>query len=419
MDVTRVRVWALWVATWMVGLAGCDFPRPADVASDGGGVDSSSDQICTPGQALRCDGNDLVRCNSDATAVVRDSCALGCSTANLRCNDLAPSNGLAPYLDMAAREADLDLGTTATINTDDGSVEVDGQPVTVRSATQAQTAAPSIRVFIVRSLTTGDVTVTGSNALAIVSDGEIKIGGVFAASAHTNVPGPGRFNDDVCHGKDNQTIAAGVLSGCGGGGFGTRGASGGFAANSNGTAQGGSGGQPTGEPTLVPLRGGCDAGLFLGGAPFFGAGGGAIQLVANTKITVAGIIAANGASNTGGGSGGGILLEAPVVEVPGNVVANGGSGSACGALGEDGRLDAIPATGAPSTDATCGHGGNGAARNTAAVAGANVTAVGSGVATAGSGGGGVGRVRVNTIAGGLQVTGVFSPNPSTGIVGSR
>jgi hypothetical protein len=419
----------------MIGAGGCGFPRPTPF----GGMDARDDggvgPFCTANQALRCDGSNLVRCNRDGTAEVSESCSLGCSATDLRCHGVNPSNGLAQQLDMAAGEPDFDLGATATINTDDGTVLVDGNPVAVKSVLVAQSSAPIIRVFLVHSLTANDVTITGAqtiaaqtngrNALAIVSDGELKIGGVFAASADVSFSGAGEFpiNDSTCKGSDS-TVVGQALSGAGGGGFGGAGASGGTATNDDGSATGGTGGTVTGNPALVPLRGGCDSAKF---SNVRGRGGGAIQLVSRTRIIVSGVVAANGSSYGGGGSGGGILLEAPVVEVSGGVVANGGAGSGGGCIlglepGEDGRLDAMPATGGLgcTTNILGGNGGNGGARNAGATMGASINATGKGfLAVAGSGGGGVGRIRVNTVSGGLHTTGVFSPNPSTGPIGSR
>jgi hypothetical protein len=425
----------LYVMACVVGCVACEFPRPADVTDDGGapptdsagggsnGDDAMSKQVCTPNQTLRCDAGSLVRCKDDGTAEQSESCALGCSSTEVRCNDIAPSNGLAPQLDMTAGEPDLDLGTTATINTDDGTVMVDGNPIVVRSTIVGQTEAPVIRVFIVRSLAAADVTVTGSNALAIVSNGDVSIRGTFAASAHAAVPGPGRFNNSTCQGNTGIAGAGGAFAGSGGGGFGSSGGSGGSATNERGTAAGGAGGSPTGNPLLIPLRGGCDAGPWSGGSSFLGTGGGAIQFVSRTGIFVTGVVAANGSSQTGGGSGGGILLEAPVVQVAGKVVANGGAGAdvCLGRLvtGEDGRLDATPAIGAAACDPDVGsQGGNGAAGSTAAGAGISHT-VASAITFPGGGGGGVGRIRVNTASGGVDATGVFSPGPSTGTIGTR
>jgi hypothetical protein len=408
------------VFAWLVCMA-CGFPRPTPLGGDDGGTSSDSPTLaCLANQALRCDGADLVRCSPDGTAEVRDSCPVGCSASALRCNDVDPSNGLAPLLDMTAGEPDVDLGAAATINTDDGSVVVDGAPFVMRSMAIAQTAAPIIRVFIVRSLVTNDVTITGSNAFAVVSSGDLKIGGVFATSVSS---GPGRFNDGTCKGTAGEIPGTGPVAGSGGGGFGFAGGRGGSATNNNGTAAGGSGGSPTGNPRLIPLRGGCDSGSYSGPVGF-GVGGGAMQLVSRTRLTISGVVAANGSSLSGGGSGGGILLEAPVVEVSGSVMANGGAGAG-GCLfpkkGEDGRLDARPAShGIGCSDsATAADGGDGGALNAGAGNGGSANEASTGIVFGGHGGGGVGRIRINTVPGGLHSTGVYSPNPSTGVLASR
>ncbi|HEX7841952.1 MAG TPA: hypothetical protein VF469_30990 [Kofleriaceae bacterium] len=364
-----------------------------------------------------------MRCNSDGTAEVSESCTLGCNATQVRCNDIDPSNGLGQYLDVTSGEPDFDLGTAATINTDNGTVMVDGKPVAMRSALVAQTSAPTILVFIVHSLTAADVTITGDNAFAVVSSSDIKLGGVFAASAHGSMPGPGRYNDGTCRGGEADTAVGQALGGAGGGGFGAAGGRGGTATNDNGTSAGGAGGTSTGNANLVPLRGGCDGGEL---GTIAGTGGGAMQLVSRTKITVSGVVAANGSSFIGGGSGGGILLEAPIVEASGSVVANGGGG-ASGCLlpmpGEDGRLDAAPATGGLACGNNNGLAGvNGGAGNSGAGNGAGSSRTGEGavvVVFAGHGGGGVGRIRVNTTPGGFHRAGLFSPNPSTGALATR
>src|SRR6185503_11382105 len=226
----NVRLVAL--VACITGSLACDFPRPANVggqdaadgAVDASGGDAANDgavdidallSFCSANQPLRCEGNSLVRCNSDGTAEVRESCALGCRSDELRCNDVRPSNGLATFLDMTAGEPDLDLGTDAIINTDEGTITVDGHSVAVRTATVTQSLAPTIRVFVVHRLLAGHVTVTGSDALAFVSDADITIGGTFAASATSSAQGPGGFNDTTCTGGDGAT--AQLRGGCGGG----------------------------------------------------------------------------------------------------------------------------------------------------------------------------------------------------------
>jgi hypothetical protein len=383
-------------------------------------------------QHLRCDGSGLVRCNNDGTAEVTEACALGCSTSPLHCNDVDPSNGLARFLDMAAGEPDLDLGTTATINTNDGTVMVDGKSVMVKSALVAQPSAPTILVFIVHSLTANDVTVkgspSGSNAFALVSDGDARITGIFTAPAFSDKPGPGGYNDAACKGG-NGIHSGFIAGGAGGGGFGSAGGQGGSATSDDGTRPGGSPGMPTGTATLIPLRGGCDSGAF--DDVDHGSGGGAMQFVSRTSIRISGVVAANGSADLsggagGGGSGGGLLIEAPVVEVVGTVVANGGGGSVlcntAGRFGADGRFDATPAIGGVGCAPASGAGGNGAAGSGAAGSGGSVNEVGMGsgvFALGGGGGGGVGRIRINTAPGGFHRAGLFSPEPSTGAIATR
>jgi hypothetical protein len=212
------------VFVWLVVAAGCGFPRPSPVGGADDGGDGVSASVCAANQSLRCDGGNLVRCNSNGTAEVAEACSLGCSASPLHCNDIDPSNGLARYLDMAAGEPDLDLGMTAVIDTINGTVMVDGKAVTVRSALVAQTNAPTILVFIVHSLTANDVTIQGggrsaiNNAFALVSDGDVRISGTFNASAHNVDTGPGGGNPATGQGANGVTSGS-VISGAGGGGL--------------------------------------------------------------------------------------------------------------------------------------------------------------------------------------------------------
>lgn len=212
-----------------------------------------------------------------------------------------------------------------------------------------------------------------------------------------------------------------MFSGAGGGGFGTAGSSGGSATNAFNNSTGGGGGRSSGNPTLTPLRGGCDSGTYAG-VTIAGTGGGAIQLVSRTKIIISGVVATNGSSYTGGGSGGGILVEAPLVDVTGSVVANGGAGAGgcfIPEVGENGHLDAAPAIGGGTGCSGVGaNGGNGGAGTVPPGKGMDVILSDSS-STVYGGGGGVGRIRINTAPGGFQRAGLFSPNPSTGAIATR
>lgn len=398
---------------------------PAD-GPDGVG-DAPPGSSCTANQVLRCDGSKLVRCSAEGTEV-SDACPAGCNATELRCADIVPSNNLASFLDLTSSQLDINLSDSATINTDTGQVVIGGSPINVNSGTIDQAGAPTIRVFIVHSLTTNDVVVTGKNALAVVSNGDIKINGVFSASGQSNTLGPGGFIDNSCQGGNAQALT-GAEPGAGGGGFGSVGGNGGSATSGSGHRSGSVGGSTTGNASLIPLRGGCDGGrdainMVAGG------GGGAIQLVSRSQILIANVgkLAANGKSAYGGGgSGGGILLEAPTVQVSGSLVANGGGGGGgwFSQLGENGRLDAMPAQGGAALTflggmADSGKGGNGGARNVEATNGDSVDeGQAQKSAFAGNGGGGYGRIRVNTASGSLQGNGVISPTPSMGPIATH
>lgn len=371
----------------------------------------------------------LVRCDSDGIANAMQRCDLGCHATELRCAEPVPSNGLATYLAQARSQPDLVLGKSAVIDTDTGDVTVDGTLVRVASDVAMQSGAPDIRVLIVGSLTTKAVTVVGQKSLAIVSGGDIAIDGLFDVSARGNLPGPGAFGDNDCKGKSAPIVEDTHLQGsAGGGGFGSPGGAGGSGDNSAsgmGVQVGGAGGATSGNPALVPLRGGCSGGSGRYSKSPGGGGGGAMALVSRTRIAVgaAGTIAANGSAWLGGGgSGGGILLEAPIVEVDANgaVTANGGGGTGCGDQAEDGRTDGKPAQGGDAClepnrgYVTDGRGGNGGAGNVEATDGAPGLSSpdGSPFGYGGNGGGGVGRIRINTVPGPRQSSGTFSPEPN-------
>lgn len=408
----------------VLAVTSCTVPNPNYRPHVDGSVDTEGSTAviaCAANQPLRCDGANLVRCGATGDVEVSEPCGFGCGEAEKRCLDMAPSNGLAAFLDQAVNAMDLDLGDWATINTDTGAISSISLNMVPPPTTeiQVQTAAPSIRVLVVRSLKARNVDVIGKNALAVVSHGDIAIQGAFTVTTG-DVPGAGAFNDGDCKGLPGIYDANfKARSGSGGGGFGTAGAAGGGGMGKTHTSiqvtqPGSAGGAASGNPTLVPLRGGCDG----GGDVLGGHGGGALQLVSRTSIAVTGVVAANGGGaggdGAGGGSGGGILLEAPIVDVAGTVVANGGGGGGCG-VAMNGRLDDIPASGSLGCTNfyATGAGGNGAAGRREATSGATSPDVGGG------GGGGAGRIRVNTAAGGQRTTGRYSPTPTSGELATR
>ncbi len=379
----------------------------------------------------------------DASSPCAEACNLGCNISEARCNKLAPSNGLATAFDEAAQSPDLILVGAATIDTDSGAIT--DQSGSRSPPTSSLTTGLPIGVFVIKAkdVTLTNVSVTGSKALAIVASGTITISGRVSVSGRRDVSGPGSLDAACRAGSAGTTVGNGIAGG-GGGGFGTTGAKGG-----NGgvpTVQGGTAGAISGNVEIVPLRGGCPGGHASGQTldvdpvlPDPGGGGGAIQLVAGTEITIeaSGGISANGGggktrdtatlcaingpcgNGQGAGSGGAILLEAPLVTIAatGGLAANGGGGS-CDVMGGGaaGTNTATPAAGQKCSGDT-GSGGDGAAGTTAAASGTN----GSGSnPVGGGGGGGAGRIRVNLpLSVPFAPAGVVSPAGTVGALGIR
>lgn len=313
------------------------------------------------------------------------------------------------------------------------------------------------------SWTIHDVKIRGSLPVAFVTTGEIEIAGILDASADASVPGPG--------GRDCQEVGNGesptggywertrhgpkypeyhwVWSGSGGGGFGSRGETGGECR----VSIPGNGGAAHGSAALVPLYGGCRGG---GTDPSYrGAGGGAIQLVSARRIRLldggaaVGVVHVGGGggkaahlgppdrqdgtlpqpSGGGGGSGGALSLEAPIVSMDRSaalLAAGGGGGGGMG-LCDDALRDGKDAPPSPATptggecpaedDYLPPPGGAGASAQSAQP-GADCGSASPGAAGSG---GGHGRIRINT------GTGDYDSDPSaivravltTGSVGRR
>lgn len=431
------------------GVSNTCVPNPFDASSVDAGVPADgpigvdATDACVP-DSVRCSNGQIVTCSPQGTVESTQDCALGCGADGKSCKDLSPSNGLAAALDDAANAPAVSLDPGATINTSDGTIT--GAIVAIPTSVVSSSPV-DILVVKVKSLSAQDIRVTGTRALAIVSDGDVVVSGILDASADHQYAGPGSPVDDpTCQGKDGTRKSDDTAIGGGGGaGFGTPGGAGGSA---GGLAPGGSGGAVTGSASLTPLRGGCHGGWFGGssgppslvetdGSP--GAGGGAVQIVSRTKIqfTAGGGIAVNGGSakadtsifnvqcvlnhacgpGAGAGSGGGILLEAPlVVTAPSSaLVANGGAGH-CGTKGTA-ASPTIDDTPAPGTNCGGFSGGSGAAGSSSAGAGTTD----SGIMTGAGGGGGAGRIRVNLAAGASfdSAGATLSPTPSIGAVGTR
>ncbi|HEX4422591.1 MAG TPA: hypothetical protein VH165_31970 [Kofleriaceae bacterium] len=167
----------------------------------------------------------------------------------------------------------------------------------------------------------------------------------------------------------------------------------------------GAGGTP-GDPATTPiteLRGGCPGQSGQGSANTGGHGGGAVFLIAGTKIGLDGEINAGGEGGLGGtlgnggggggGAGGMIGFFAPTIMATNAIIANGGGGGEGGGIakGDDGDdvTGTDPSSGGSGVNGTGGDGGAGAAGSAAGPGAAGK----SGSSTGGGGGGGAGLIK--------------------------
>jgi len=243
---------------------------------------------------------------------------------------------------------------------------------------------------------TGTLGAQGTRPLVLLSMSTITIAGTLDVASHIATlqdAGPGA-NATACL----EGTAAADRGGGWGGSLGTR---------------GGNGGGVTGAlapMTFVPtaLHGGClgTAGANNGGGG--GHGGGAVDLIAETSISVTGTINASGKSGSsttndgagggGGGSGGMVVFDTPMLMfgATANVFANGGGGGegTAGNTGVDGTDPVAPALGGiggggGTTGGDGGDGGYGVLDGTMGDPG--VSAVNEG---GGGGGGGAGVIKL-------------------------
>jgi hypothetical protein len=333
----------------------------------------------------------------------------------------SPSNGIAEALrnvdwssvpDIDVTQTDENAGLDCGINT--GCVSV----------TATQSDGSTIQIYAANSWKvepTGILHIDDKTPVVLVAFDTITVLGRIDASATSMTTVAGGF--------------AGAAAGPGVGGAGVEGSMGSYGTGAGGASYcglGGAGGQATaasggpgktyGSPTLIPLMGGSAGGV---GDLFSGAGGGAIQLVAGTSISVGapGIISAGGGGGydgsgagdyaaSAGGSGGALLLEAPAVTVEGLLEANGGGGGG-GLDGPSIASDATPASiaaagGAPGTTGVGGAGSAGTTVNGGDGA-VGDPPTGPGDTAPGAGGGGAGYIRINTSSASATLSGTLSP----------
>lgn len=366
-------------ATGGTGAQGGAAGSGGQAGGETGGTGGSGGSEPCEGTTFECSPDGTARVCDDGTWQELGVCALGCDVSARACR--TPSNVPADWIDDGTAELTVSSGTTLALNTQSGEI-LSGTDV-VRPAGQGLDAgsgiafhvqsqgtdAPALGVFSFASLEVADGGVmrgTGSNALALLVDGNVQVngwisvaasgitggagghaGGAAGANGHGNCAG--QVGQGTWPGTGNEV---GCTSGSGGAGYGGVGGPGGACVCPDPDAvAGGLGGPATcGTDELVPLLGGSGGagGTLPGAGPSVagvgGGGGGALQISAAGSLTVGstGRIDANGAGGAGtlggtgaaggagGGSGGALLLEAPVVTVAVNGVlaANGGGGGA-------------------------------------------------------------------------------------------
>jgi hypothetical protein len=344
-----------------------------------------------------CVGADITPDAGDIDATPENCYGTGLVTA---CFDAAPTGTLMLGGNQAI-DTDTDTRCAITTNTLDACV----------------LAAESITV------STGFFRGNGTRPLVLVATQTISITSTLSVASlrQFNVSGAGADMPGC-----NAGTAPTGSSGGAGGSFGGVGGSG---------ASVGTGGVAGAVLSPTSLRGGCsgqdgaDSVSPLGpGAK--GRGGGALYLIAETSITVGGLVNASGAGGGGGGtgasgggggggSGGFIGFDTPSLMVTGNVLANGGGGGegsgaqTTGVPGQDTSTATTPAAGGAggSNFGTDGGSGSVAAQKNGTSGAAACTGTCTTPTSGGGGGGGAGIIklyRATSASGG----GGISPPPS-------
>ena len=414
----RVR----YVPFLLLFAAACGSVRNTGARADGG--DDGPSTACAPNTTV-CATGQLTVCGAAGTVQSTETCTIACASNGNACQELDPANGLAAELDGAGAGPDAVFSIGDTVfNSDTGDVTNNGGPFTVPSILHAQgNGLPQIRVFQFKSLAIrSHTTITGTNAIALVSRGDVEIAALFEIAGRGIASAPGAITaTSTCQGGDNSvadpTGSTTRVPGAGGAGFGTAGGTGGSAIRSGASlASGGASGNIAGVVTLEPLRGGCRGGNVLSPQdPFWattgGGAGGALQISSRTRITAtsSGIIDAGGGgadpgkAGAGGGAGGAMLLEAPQISINGTLAANGGGGGCFNTNGEDGQV-AYRAGSLEAKGGSCnavngvGSGGNGGTKDLAPTNGVNASTT-TAVPVGGGAGGAAGRIHVNTLTG--------------------
>lgn len=268
---------------------------------------------------------------------------------------------------MVDCDASIDTSALQAVDT----ATICGNDVAVRVESQAD--GPDVFVFSISNLTVGaggTLSFTGQYPVVLVVGGDADIAGTVEISADGATPGPGGNVDCGASAGAEGGTSGSNGSGGGGGALGSRGGAGGD--TNSGPTPGGAAGETRGDPSGVPLLGGCAGGQGGSGGGAAGAGGGALRLMVAGSLIITGSLRANGgdgqrAGNNpgggGGGSGGSIIIDAGTLDGTGSVVAEGGRGGGGDAAGGGGSgatsADQPGGDGASSGSTDGGSGGGG------------------------------------------------------------
>jgi hypothetical protein len=356
-------------------------------------------------------------CNNAGTNYDLVDCPYGCDDGGCKpCNTSECEKHIIPrYVPSACDELwpgdPVTISAPATIDTtsDQNCTSVVSQPTGVEICV--------IRFSTLTIASNQTLSITGSRAVALVADHDLKVDGILDVSANAGTSGPG--------GGLVTSGACVEMTGGGGAGYRTMGGAG------AGSAGAGTGGLPSLSPaSLSEIRGGAKA------APNTcnpGGAGGAVTLIScRGAVSVGGTIDAGGGGGGGGGrivpvpmhqvmaggggSGGTVVLQGMTVMATGQFYANGGGGGGfeipcnpgCnyGGPGSDG----VRSTGTTGGGTGTGIGGRGGSGTTAPT---NGQPNGGDPANAGGGGGGsTGFFLSYTPAGVQPVISPFAASPA-------
>jgi hypothetical protein len=286
-------------------------------------------------------------------------------------------------------------------------------------ATTVVTGGNNYCVVVATTITIGGtLRATGTKPLVLIASDTITVtaGGLVDASSHRMRPA-GTPEKGAGADADAATCVPGAAATSTGGG------AGGSFAGKGGTGATGAGANTgtVGNTATLPvttLRGGCPGSDGQGTTNSAGHGGGAVYLIAGTKIDIAGDINAGGEAGAGGtlgpsgggggggGAGGMIGLDAPMITLTGTLVANGGGGGEGGSgpintAGNDGTDATMtsPAPGGKQGTGSGGDGGNGSAGPAAGPGAAGNPGTNAAGVVGGGGGGGGGAGIITAPAG--------------------